>query len=67
MLARVNTPGTEKISTGGGDYRGREEECPLLSLLIDPKLEIFWRSQEVTRSGLEPQNYKKIPWKNPGG
>lgn len=35
----VNTPGTEKNSTGGGEYRGKGKGCPFSSLLTDPKLE----------------------------
>lgn len=69
----VNTPGTEKISTGGGQYGGRGEGCPFSFLSIDPKLETsHWGSQEVTSLEvtadlrLEPWNCKRIPWKNPG-
>lgn len=72
-LPGVNTPGTEKISLGGGEYGGRGEGCPSSSLSMDSKLETSDReSQEVASLvvtvdvGLEPWNCMRIPWKNSG-
>jgi hypothetical protein len=65
--------GQKEISTGGGEYGGRRRVF-FCSLSIGPKLDTSqWGNQEVrnlvsiANLRLGPWNYKRIPWKNPGG
>lgn len=69
----VNTPGTEKISTGwGGIWRERRGVSFLLSFNRSKVRNTTQGCQEVISLavtadlGLEPWNYKRIPWKSPG-